>query len=643
MKLRARWSRLGPRTKVLSSLVLVFAVVIMVFDWNWFRGPLERYLYKKSNREIRIEDLHVTLGLTLAPTVRLRGVYIENAPWAVNKQPLVVAGEAAFTFSLRSLLERRPIVTRLVLHDADVDLERQADGLRNWRLRNPDDRSPGRVKVMTLEAYRTRIRFIHGGSDILGVATSTPVLPVLWSQMNEALSNRIAFNVTHRGTVFAGVALTGDLLSFRESGVSFPLRGYVMMGKARLDVDGSIADIFDLSTLDAKVRIAGPTLASLQPLFPHFGASRSFMADARVKYADKEYTLERLRAKIGGTEISGDGSYNRNSERPLLRAALGSRRADLSDLASLAGISYPGRGSASPTPETSRATRKTPLGAADARVTVEIRNLRAGDMPAVENLRLTADLTDGVLQLTPLDFGVAGGKVAGSLLFDTQHEPPSARATIDILDVRLEKLVPSLSATAHGSGAINARIKLAGEGSSGAAMLAGSAGSVAAVIDRGYISNLVDAKLGLNGGKLLGLLIRGDRQIALNCGAIAFEFHKGLGKSRVILLDTEQTSIEGSGAIDLRKQQIALLLTPTPKRPGLLTLRSSIEIQGSFKPGAFSFDQRIVQERVTSASMPRANYAVFAPLLKTAQTKDSPCVSLLQPNPAGRNSVAVKE
>ncbi len=173
MKLRARWSRLGPRTKVLSSLVLVFAVVIMVFDWNWFRGPLERYLYKKSNREIRIEDLHVTLGLTLAPTVRLRGVYIENAPWAVNKQPLVVAGEAAFTFSLRSLLERRPIVTRLVLHDADVDLERQADGLRNWRLRNPDDRSPGRVKVMTLEAYRTRIRFNHGGADVQGVATST--------------------------------------------------------------------------------------------------------------------------------------------------------------------------------------------------------------------------------------------------------------------------------------------------------------------------------------------------------------------------------------------------------------------------------------------------------------------------------------
>ena len=46
-------------------------------------------------------------------------------------------GAASFTFSLRGVWEGRPVISRLVLHDAEVSLERQADGLRNWRLRIP--------------------------------------------------------------------------------------------------------------------------------------------------------------------------------------------------------------------------------------------------------------------------------------------------------------------------------------------------------------------------------------------------------------------------------------------------------------------------------------------------------------------------
>jgi uncharacterized protein involved in outer membrane biogenesis len=60
--------------------------------------------------------------------------------------------------SLASIREGRPIISRLVLVDAEVDLERQADGQRNWRLTQPEYRGPGKVRVLVLEAYRSRIR-----------------------------------------------------------------------------------------------------------------------------------------------------------------------------------------------------------------------------------------------------------------------------------------------------------------------------------------------------------------------------------------------------------------------------------------------------------------------------------------------------
>ena len=134
-------------TGVLLGILVALGVVGALFDWNWFRHPLERYLSESSHREVRIGDLHVDLGWSLEPTVRVRDVFIENASWA-DKRPAAVAGEASFTFSLKSLWEGRPVISRLVLMDAQLDLERQADGLRNWRLRHPEDRGPGQIKVL---------------------------------------------------------------------------------------------------------------------------------------------------------------------------------------------------------------------------------------------------------------------------------------------------------------------------------------------------------------------------------------------------------------------------------------------------------------------------------------------------------------
>ena len=247
----------------LAFVAAALAMLVAMWDWNWFRHPAEDYFIKRAHRDVHIGDLHVSFNRQLEPTVRLRGVYVENAPWA-DQRPFASAGEISFTFSLDSIRERRPIVSKLVLVDADIDLERQADGHRNWRLRNPENTARGRMKVRQFEARNTRIRFIRRDVNFEIVAASA-VLEQPSGNAAGALTNQILFQGSFEGTEFSGEMHTSDVVTIMESGVAFPIRGFMESGDTRLEVDGAVADLFRPSSMEGKVRLAGSSFSGLRP------------------------------------------------------------------------------------------------------------------------------------------------------------------------------------------------------------------------------------------------------------------------------------------------------------------------------------------------------------------------------------------
>ncbi len=608
-----RLPRPGTKTKILLGLFIVPVIVVALFDWNWFRHPLERYLFDRSHREVRIGDLHVDFGWSLEPTVRLRNVYIENAPWA-DKRPAAVAGQASFTFSLKSLWEGQPVISRLVLIDADIDLERQADGLRNWRLRNPDNRAQGKVKVMRLEAQRTRIRFVRRDIDFEVVAASSP-MDLAETTHDAVLSTRIGFEGEFQGVRFSGEAMTGERLTLLDTGEDFPLRGHASAGKSRLDVDGSMADLFRPSATDAKVLLAGPSLSELGSLMRFaLPASRPYEVEARLRQTKDEYSFTALRAKVGGTDLAGEVSFNQAAEPPLLRAALRSEAADLSDFGSLLGLGH-ARGRDGATSAAAGRAENEPggsgrifpsgkinlkhLSALDAHVSLDARKLTASDLPVLESLRFSAVLEDRILILKPIHVGLAGGNVTGWLTLDGQQQSATAQAKLELQGIRLEKLLATLTGAPFSVGSIAARLDLRGHGASVATILGAASGTLSLTMDGGRISNLLDAKLGLNGGKVLRLLIGGDRGIAINSVDVAFDFDKGLGTSANISVDTAQTSVAGAGNINLRDETVDLLLTPQQKKPGIFSLRSSsIHVDGSFRHPKFAIVNKDEQSSI---------------------------------------------
>ena len=586
------------------AFVALLVAFVAVFDWNWLRGPLVRYLAEKSGREVRIADLHVD-AFSLHPTVRLRGVYIQNASWA-GERPFVTAEEVSFTVSLESLWERRPVISRLVLVDANVDMQRQADGLRNWRLTQPQDRTRGRLTIHTLEAHRTTIRFVNRAIDLEFAGTET----ALDTPTADGLSSRVTFEGRYQGAPYSGVGLTAGVISFRGSGVVFPMRGEMKSRDARVELDGLFSDIFDLGTFDAKIRVSGSTLSQVHPFLRiHPPPSRPFRVDAQLTQVGNVYEFRQLKAKVGTTDLAGEATYDRSGDRPRIRAALSSETADIVDLRTLIGLrKEAGDAGAAEDGAADRRVTQPPvehrvfptkpfridrLNAFDAAIDFRTKKLRAATLPMLDSLRVAADLSRGVLKLKTLDIGAAGGHIVGALTVDAREKPVSARTRLELRMLKLERLIPSMAAKAGASGSVRGIVELAGKGDSVASILGNASGSMAARVDGGRISNAADAKLGLNFGKLFALKLRGDREIAIHCGAVAFNVQRGTGKSREIVLDTGETHTDGVGTLDLRHERWELLLTPQPRKPGLLTRHASIRVNGSLHGAKVSIEERV--------------------------------------------------
>ena len=617
------------KASILLSVLGALVLLALVFDSNWLRHPLEQYLTKKSGRPVTIKHLNAHLGMDLDVHITVRGVHIDNTPWA-DARPMADIGSMSFSISPRSAWENLTVISRMVLVDADIDMEMQADGLRNWRLTRPEDRSPAKVKVLILEPHRSRIRYLNRrlDLDVTAAASDTP-------DATDGLSNTIDFSGTKRGVAFSGRTLTGPFLSFLDTNEFFPLRGHAVSGSARLEVDGRIADFLKLGALDAKVRVTGRSLASLSPFIPgSLPESPSFDFAMHLKKAEHEYAATNLKGRLGNSDFAGtvgvkvnagvnaDVNASTKAKPNLWRAKLRSESAAFADFNALfhgqnaAPIASSARDSVISPAHAGKLFPEVRVHAArwksvDAEVEFEARKFSAPAIPALQSLRFTGILQDGLLTFKPLQLGLAGGVVSGSLVLDGRTPTVKGHAVLNLRDMHIEKFFPKL-VDLMAPGAVSAHVNLTGHGESIAAIIGNATGNVAALMDGGSISNRLDAKMGLNIGKVVSLYFRGDRDIPLNCALLAFTFKNGTGVSQVLRLDTGETQINGAGTVTLADEKIDLLLTPQPKQPGIFTLHSLIRVRGDIRHPSVTLEKN--GSPVPAGVIDREGTTLLAPL-----------------------------
>lgn len=580
--------RPGRRNKLafLAGVAIALAALVFAFDWTWFRPLIQQHIYSRSHRHLDFDELHFGLSREWEPTVRVRGLTIENAPWA-DRRPLVRAGELRATLAWRSLTDDRIIVTRLVLADADVDLELQADGLRNWRLRHPDDRGPGRIRVLALDAQRSRLRFVDRGLDLEFSAETAPLAANESIAGREALplTRTIVFRGASAGLPFSGEVHVSDLLTFFDTGVPFALRGNASAAHAHMEIEGTAADLAKLAEVDARVRMTGATLSELGPLLrSSLPASKAFAIDAHVHKAGGRSALSQLRLRIGQTDIEGELVYlqpRSEDARPFLQAELRSDAADLGDIASHHGF------------DASRLKRL------DAQLSLKVARLKAAAIGSVQGVGLSALLKDGVLTVDPMHFGIASGQVSGGIKLDANRVPSSAEIKLDLNGLRLDRLLPQMPEAQRIGGLLHGHAVLHATGDSVAALRSSLAGSVTLGLNQATIASRLEARLALNAGAMFRTLLGANEQMPVQCASLLLDFHRGVGTARRLSLETERMQLIGGGTVDLPGESLDLLITPHPKQFALLALHDSIQVKGPFhaakitlvKPVAFPRQQ----------------------------------------------------
>ncbi|MBT2323654.1 AsmA family protein [Variovorax paradoxus] len=637
------------------AVLLALGLLVVFFDWNWFRAPLERYISGKTQREFRISDLDVDLGLT--PKIRMRDVYFSNADWGTEKAMARIE-RLEFSLSLRELPDRI-LVPRVALTRPDLVFERLADNRKNWVLTEPTaTTSPSKLRISTLSVDRGRLRYFDHGEPFHMEIQGSTFDPASQAKEQDAdappsntrYSTRYEFSGKYHDASFSGTALTGEVLSFQESGVPFPVKGRLLAGTTRLEVEGTIADAADISGIDTWLRIEGRTLANLYPfLLLPLPASPPYRLEGRLVLKGNRYTMDDLSGTIGSTDVKGKGAYIEKAPRPLLTAELDSKLLNIADLGPMIGIETKesgGKPRVTQAQTRSRPAAKQAEKAADPdhvlpagtfegsrlqKIDAEVE-LRAGKLLVprslpLESLRASLRLHDAVLRLSPLEFGFGGGSIVSQVLLDAREPTLKSEVQVHMQKVRIDRLVPKREKIAQGAGLVGGALRLKGTGNSIADAAAKADGQIAATIADGRVSNLLDAASGLNFGKVLQLLVGGDREIAVNCGGIAFDVKGGRGKSTLFVIDTEQTQVLGSGTFDLEHERFDLTVAPKPKRMGVLSLRTPVRLFGTFRNPDFEIEKGPLAARAGGAIALAAMtpLAALVPLIETGPGQETQC------------------
>ena len=637
----------------LAVLILIFILVVLFFPWDWLRGPLNRYVSERTGRTFEItRHLDVKLGRTV--TVLAEGVEFANPSWA--RDPFLVKAESAeFDIRLWPLLSGQVVLPRISLKQPLLGLQIMPDGRRTWALgKNTSDMATVPV-IDQLLVDQGVLNYVAEaqGADIkteFGITGDAP-------PENQANPDSPALPLSFKAKgswqkeSFVAEGRTGSVLQLSGAQSSpFPVEVKASAGRTSLQAKGSIGNLAALDGLDVNFDLKGRTLADLYTLLKVvLPDTPPYALRGHLGKQGKVWKVGAIKGQLGKSDLSGDLAYDTSGALSLLSGKLQSKSLDFDDLGPLIGVPTGASGtttktvaksaSSSSAKQVQVAGKVLPTAALDfdrlktmnADVwfkAVQIKNARAFPL---ERIDTHINLTGGVLQLDPLDMGLAGGRLAGLIRVDANSKPVAVQAKLEARTLQLNRLFPRIERTEGSLGKLNGRIDLAGRGNSGAQVLGTSSGTVALLMGKGELSNILLEFMGLDGGEIIKFLATGDRNVRLRCAAAAFDVKQGLMTSRAILLDTSDTVINGNGQISLTNETLNLILYPQPKDGSILSLRSPLKIGGTFAKPSAGPDKAALAGRAGIALLLGAinPLLALAATIETGPGKDADCERVL--------------
>ncbi|MCY7355097.1 MAG: AsmA family protein [Lysobacter sp.] len=589
--------RRHPFLVVLAALLAALVVLFVLWDWNWFKRPIERRVQAQTGRALKIVgDLAVDLGRIT--TVRADGLRFGNAAW--SKQPTMAETERLeIQFELWPAIFRREfIIPQLRLSKPRLQLERGPENVGNWVFGKEGGKPP---QFRNLWIDDGRVAFIDGKrkTDIDVTVASQA------ASTNEAAPTiAIEGGGRWQGNRFTMKGTAESPLELRNTEQPYRIDMRASSGSTHAHARGTLLDPLRIRDFDLKLALSGQNLEDLYPLIGvAIPPTPPYKFDGRLTRDGRTWKYDGFTGTLGDSDLGGYAHVT-NGDRTFLKADLRSKRLDLDDLAGFIGGAPQAGGSESTNAKLkaraaaqaarSRVLPDTPyeldkLRAMDADVRLRAARLNAPSLP-LDDMDAHLFLDNGVLRLDPLNFGVAGGDIRSTIRMNAREATIRTNADITARGLNIGKLLPNAKLMQGAVGKVGGKMAINGTGNSIAQILGSSNGDISVGMGRGQISNLLMEWAGLDIAEALKFIISKDRKIPIRCAFGDFGVRNGVMTTRALAFDTTDTIIIGEGDISLKNETLNLTLKPRPKDRSIFSLRSPLLVSGTFKDPSFKPD-----------------------------------------------------
>ncbi|MFZ0269212.1 AsmA family protein [Caulobacter sp.] len=658
---------------MIGAIVLTAAIVVflVLFDWNWFRGPLGRVASARLNREVVITgDLRVH-PWSFSPKAEALGVRIAQPDWAAKADPkgsaagtppskpyMATVDRVAVQIKLLPLLKGEVILPLLAIDRPDVRLLREGSGRANWTFGDPN--APQKpLKLPAIQHFIIndgQLRYEDQQRDIFFLGTVS-------SNEHASSDGRGKFVLEGKGQLnrapFTALVTGGPLLNISPNR-PYPFDAKVDAGSTHVTAKGQVTKPFNLGLFETQLTVSGADLNRLYALtgltLPN---TPPYKISGHLSRNGQRFDFKKLNGRIGDSDLSGDLFVLMGRERPYLEAELQSKRLDFDDLGSLVGAApATGRG------ETASAGQKVEAAQRDATkrllpdATLQVERVKAMDAkvkyralavnaPNLPLRKVRADLTleKGVLTLDPIGFTFSRGDLSGKVRLDANPKVPRTDLDLRLVNAKLEDFITISSGGKPAiEGGVLARAKLTGYGNSVHRAASTASGQVTLVSPKGEIRQAFAELLGVNASKgLLMLLSKDTKETSVRCAVADFSVKDGIMTSNQIVADTGVVLARGKGTIDLRNERLDLRIDGDSKKPRLVRLFIPITIRGPLMAPKIGLD---ASGAVAQGGAALALGALLSPLaailpfVTGGEAKDADCAGLI--DEARREGAPVK-
>lgn len=614
-------------------LLVAIAVVLLYAQTDSGKRHISQIATNALDREVELKG-HIGFLPAWPPTLQVTQLRIANFENG-RAENMADIGRLEISVKPLPLLIGNLVFPRIVLVDSQVSLERKADGDANWSL---GKEKPERGNEE--EADMPVIGQLHIENSTVAYRDAMQDIDINLEARTEGENIHISGTGNYQKNPFLLKASGGSLLTVQED-KPFPVDIALNIGHTDIKAKGSVQDPTNFAGMDILLSIKGGNAADLFPIFGiALPPTPPYEVKGRLNYDEAIWKFDPFTGTMGSSDIGGDLMWDPTGDRPKLTAHFLSQKLDFNDLGPLIGLAPEEAVTAEQKADASKQAQSpraipdvsldvTRLAAMDADVTLTGKSIIAPGWP-LDDFFLHVTLDDRILRIDPVKFGTAKGNVAATLQVDSRQQPMAALADFRFTRLSLNELLGSLG---EAEGYIGGAAKLEGKGASLHEILSTSNGTVGVGMDGGRISHLLLELAGLDVFQSIGVFLGGsEKTVAVNCILGHFDVKDGVLNSKTLVIDTDDTNIQGEGTIDLETEAMNLRFVPQPKDTSLVSLRTPITVKGTLKspsPGVEAMPLAARGGAAVALSVVLTPVAGILAFIDPGQGKDSNCKALI--------------